>query len=138
MKISYVTCRIQFLNDVDPFGCTVGLEPTRPPSYVFNTRLPLGNQLPSVHRQLMAPQKVSDRRPATSGRRPATRADSGSVSALGLGDRIGGYEWAGLRDIHTREAGVGDELRSWAFELNRVFTFLTTIIVFSNILFCFR
>ncbi|XP_043203710.1 FH1/FH2 domain-containing protein 3-like isoform X1 [Amphibalanus amphitrite] len=60
MKISYVTCRIQFLNDVDPFGYSAGLEPTRPPSYVFNTRLPLGNQLPSVHRQLMAPQKLSD------------------------------------------------------------------------------
>ena len=58
MKISYVTCRIQFLNDVDPFGYSAGLEPTRPPSYVFNTRLPLGSQLPSVHRQLMAPQKV--------------------------------------------------------------------------------
>ena len=60
MKISYMTCRIQFLNDVDPFGYSSGLEPPRPPSYVFNTRLPLGSQLPSVHRQLMAPQKVRE------------------------------------------------------------------------------
>ena len=60
MKISYMTCRIQFLNDVDPFGYIGGLEPPRPPSYVFNTRLPLGSQLPSVHRQLMAPQKVRE------------------------------------------------------------------------------
>jgi hypothetical protein len=54
------SCRIQYLNDTDPFTCTsLYPEPSRPPSYSFNIHLPLINQIASVHRILGAPHSVS-------------------------------------------------------------------------------
>ncbi len=52
------TCRVQYLDDTDPFASTVFPEPTRPPSYEFNEYLPLIDQLPGVHKLLNAPHKV--------------------------------------------------------------------------------
>ena len=52
------SCRVQYLDDTDPFVTTVFPEPTRPPSYEFNEYLPLIDQLPSVHKLLNAPHKV--------------------------------------------------------------------------------
>lgn len=51
-------CRVQFLDDTDPFNSTNFPEPTRPPLYTFREDLPLINQIAGVHRLLKAPQKV--------------------------------------------------------------------------------
>ncbi|XP_038078291.1 FH1/FH2 domain-containing protein 1-like isoform X12 [Patiria miniata] len=54
------TCRVQYLDDTDPFASTVFPEPTRPPSFTFNEYLPLLDQLQAVHKFLRAPHKVED------------------------------------------------------------------------------
>lgn len=51
-------CRVQFLDDTDPFNSTNFPEPTRPPVYTFREDIPLINQLAGVHRLLKAPHKV--------------------------------------------------------------------------------
>ncbi|XP_023820383.1 FH1/FH2 domain-containing protein 3 isoform X2 [Oryzias latipes] len=53
-------CRVQFLDDTDPFNSTNFPEPTRPPLYTFREDIPLINQIAGVHRQLKAPQKLDD------------------------------------------------------------------------------
>lgn len=55
------TCRVQYLNDLDAFSLTTLFpEPSRPPLFQFNVNIPLINQLPSVHRLLNAPHRVSE------------------------------------------------------------------------------
>uniref|UniRef100_A0A4W4GHQ3 FHOD1 N-terminal GTPase-binding domain-containing protein n=1 Tax=Electrophorus electricus TaxID=8005 RepID=A0A4W4GHQ3_ELEEL len=51
-------CRVQFLDDTDPFNSTNFPEPTRPPHYTFREDIPLINQVAGVHRLLHAPHKV--------------------------------------------------------------------------------
>lgn len=51
-------CRVQFLDDTDPFNSTNFPEPTRPPLYTFREDIPLINQIAGVHRLLKAPHKV--------------------------------------------------------------------------------
>lgn len=51
-------CRVQFLDDTDPFNSTNFPEPTRPPLYTFREDIPLINQLTGIHRLLKAPHKV--------------------------------------------------------------------------------
>lgn len=51
-------CRVQFLDDTDPFNSTNFPEPTRPPLYTFRQDIPLINQIAGVHRLLKAPHKV--------------------------------------------------------------------------------
>lgn len=53
-----LVCRVQLLDDTDPFNSTNFPEPTRPPLYTFREDIPLATQLPGVHRLLRAPQKV--------------------------------------------------------------------------------
>ncbi|XP_061672461.1 FH1/FH2 domain-containing protein 3 [Syngnathoides biaculeatus] len=53
-------CRIQFLDDTDPFNSTNFPEPTRPPLYTFREDIPLINQLAGIHRTLKAPHKLDD------------------------------------------------------------------------------
>ncbi|XP_035173848.1 FH1/FH2 domain-containing protein 3 isoform X4 [Oxyura jamaicensis] len=53
-------CRVQFLDDTDPFNSTNFPEPSRPPLYTFRQDIPLGTQLPGVHRLLRAPHKLDD------------------------------------------------------------------------------
>ncbi|KAM9838723.1 FH1/FH2 domain-containing protein 3 [Aulostomus maculatus] len=53
-------CRVQFLDDTDPFNSTNFPEPTRPPQYTFREDIPLINQLAGVHRLLKAPHKLDD------------------------------------------------------------------------------
>ncbi|XP_068425429.1 FH1/FH2 domain-containing protein 3 isoform X2 [Clinocottus analis] len=55
-----VICRVQFLDDTDPFNSTNFPEPTRPPLYTFREDIPLINQIAGVHRLLKAPQKPDD------------------------------------------------------------------------------
>ena len=55
-----LTCRVQYLNDVDPFAYASSYpEPARPPVHTFSATLPLINQLAAVHRLLRAPHRVS-------------------------------------------------------------------------------
>lgn len=53
-------CRVQYLDDTDPFSSTNFPEPTRPPFYTFHINVPLINQIGGVHKLLGAPQKVSE------------------------------------------------------------------------------
>ncbi|XP_060915541.1 FH1/FH2 domain-containing protein 3 isoform X3 [Labrus mixtus] len=53
-------CRVQFLDDTDPFNSTNFPEPTRPPLYTFREDIPFINQLAGVHRLLKAPHKLDD------------------------------------------------------------------------------
>lgn len=56
-----LTCRVQYLNDIDPFAYTTNFpEPPRPPVHTFSATLPLINQLAAVHRLLRAPHRVSE------------------------------------------------------------------------------
>ncbi|CAK9297765.1 unnamed protein product [Gordionus sp. m RMFG-2023] len=61
------TCRVQFLDDLDPFnsspsGYTTIMtpEPLRPLMYSFFLQIPLNNQIPSLHKFLKAPHKIKD------------------------------------------------------------------------------
>lgn len=51
-------CRVQFLDDTDPFNSTNFPEPTRPPLYTFREDIPLINQIAGVHRLLKSPHRV--------------------------------------------------------------------------------
>lgn len=54
-----ITCRIQYLSDMDPFSSTANfLQPTRPPLHTFDVNVPLINQIHSVHRTLCAPHRI--------------------------------------------------------------------------------
>ncbi|CAL8354244.1 unnamed protein product [Arctogadus glacialis] len=53
-----LVCRVQFLDDTDPFNSTSFPEPSRPPQYSFREEIPLINQIAGVHRLLKAPHKV--------------------------------------------------------------------------------
>uniref|UniRef100_A0A9J8B7U1 Formin homology 2 domain containing 3b n=2 Tax=Cyprinus carpio TaxID=7962 RepID=A0A9J8B7U1_CYPCA len=53
-------CRVQFLDDTDPFNSTNFPEPTRPPQFTFREDIPLINQIAGVHRLLKAPHKLDD------------------------------------------------------------------------------
>ncbi|XP_014300404.1 FH1/FH2 domain-containing protein 3 isoform X3 [Microplitis demolitor] len=56
-----LTCRVQYLNDVDPFAYASSYpEPPRPPVHTFSATLPLINQLAAVHRLLRAPHRLDD------------------------------------------------------------------------------
>jgi len=51
-------CRVQYLNDTDPFNCASFPEPARPIVYTFLTDVALVNQLVSLKRLLGAPHYV--------------------------------------------------------------------------------
>ncbi|KAK0426056.1 hypothetical protein QR680_009522 [Steinernema hermaphroditum] len=57
-----LTCRVQYLNDADPFATTSTcyLEPMRPVSFAFSLHLPIGDQIPEVIRLLKAHHKSGD------------------------------------------------------------------------------
>ncbi|CAF4552328.1 unnamed protein product, partial [Rotaria sp. Silwood2] len=57
---STLQCRIQYLDDIDPFSSVNLPEPARPPSFTFLTSTILSNQLHSVHKVLNAPHQISD------------------------------------------------------------------------------
>uniref|UniRef100_A0A8B9LY99 Formin homology 2 domain containing 1 n=1 Tax=Accipiter nisus TaxID=211598 RepID=A0A8B9LY99_9AVES len=55
-----VPCRLQYLEDADPFGCGSFPEPRRAPVYAVAEALALGAQLPALHRLLGAPLPLED------------------------------------------------------------------------------
>lgn len=56
--VSVVTVRVQYLEDTDPFSCANFPEPRRAPTCSLDGALPLGAQIPALHRLLAAPLKV--------------------------------------------------------------------------------
>ncbi|XP_073515800.1 FH1/FH2 domain-containing protein 1 isoform X2 [Phyllobates terribilis] len=55
-----VQCRVQYLDDMDPFICTNFPEPRRPPVYNFPESAVLSEHLPALHKLLEAPLKLED------------------------------------------------------------------------------
>lgn len=55
---STLQCRVQYLDDTDPFSSVNLPEPARPPSFTFLTSTVLSNQLSSVQKVLNAPHQV--------------------------------------------------------------------------------
>lgn len=53
-----VVCRVQFLDDSDPFICTNFPEPRRPPTVSLEEDVPLSEQVAGIHKLLEAPLKV--------------------------------------------------------------------------------
>ncbi|XP_060103815.1 FH1/FH2 domain-containing protein 3 isoform X3 [Heteronotia binoei] len=60
MAAATLACRVQFVDDTEPFSSTSFPEPSRPPLYAFRRDLPLSTQLPGLHRLLRAPHKLDD------------------------------------------------------------------------------
>ncbi|XP_075289501.1 FH1/FH2 domain-containing protein 1 isoform X3 [Opisthocomus hoazin] len=60
MAEAAVPCRVQYLEDADPFGCGGFPEPRRAPVYAVAEALALGAQLPALHRLLGAPLPLED------------------------------------------------------------------------------
>lgn len=77
-------CRVQYLEDADPFGCGSFPEPRRAPVYAVEEALPLGAQLPALHRLLGAPLPV---RGAAGGGRWGGRYRGGDRRLEGAGRR---------------------------------------------------
>lgn len=55
-----LTCKVQYLDDTDPFASTNFPEPTRPPTYTFHLNIPLCQQVDGLHRLLCAPHAVRE------------------------------------------------------------------------------
>lgn len=53
-----VACRVQYLDDSDPFICTNFPEPRRPPTVLLEENSPLSEQIAGIHKLLEAPLKV--------------------------------------------------------------------------------
>ena len=51
-------CKVQYLDDTDPFNSTSFPEPSRPPIFNFRDGVPICTQLPGIHRLLNAPHNV--------------------------------------------------------------------------------
>ncbi|XP_004371554.1 FH1/FH2 domain-containing protein 1 isoform X2 [Trichechus manatus latirostris] len=58
--VSMVTVRVQYLEDNDPFACANFPEPRRAPTWSLDGALPVGAQIPALHRLLGAPLKLED------------------------------------------------------------------------------
>ncbi|XP_074513039.1 FH1/FH2 domain-containing protein 3-like [Sebastes fasciatus] len=55
-----ILCRVQFLEDQDPFICTNFPEPRRPPPVSVEEDRPLSEQISGIHKLLQAPLKLED------------------------------------------------------------------------------
>lgn len=89
-----LACRVQFLDDTDPFNSTNFPEPSRPPLFTFREDLALGTQLAGVHRLLRAPHKVL---PGGVGWAPWTQPGAAVRAAVGAPrPRASRAPWAGL------------------------------------------
>lgn len=66
-----IVCRVQYLDDSDPFICTNFPEPRRPPTVTLEEDVPLSEQVAGIHKLLEAPLKV--------GQSPSVSRDPGRV-----------------------------------------------------------
>lgn len=53
------TCKVQFLDDTDPFASTNFPEPTRPPTCTLYLNIPLCEQIAGIYKLLKPPHNVS-------------------------------------------------------------------------------
>ncbi|XP_030059613.1 FH1/FH2 domain-containing protein 1 [Microcaecilia unicolor] len=58
--MALLQCRVQYLDDSDPFVCTNFPEPRRPLVCSLEENIPLTEQLPGLHQLLQAPLKLED------------------------------------------------------------------------------
>ncbi|XP_047667718.1 FH1/FH2 domain-containing protein 1 isoform X4 [Tachysurus fulvidraco] len=58
--MAIITCRVQYLDDTDPFVCVNFPEPRRPPQYELNELVPLNLQIAGVQKHLQAPLKLEE------------------------------------------------------------------------------
>uniref|UniRef100_A0A8C7JRR4 Formin homology 2 domain containing 1 n=1 Tax=Oncorhynchus kisutch TaxID=8019 RepID=A0A8C7JRR4_ONCKI len=58
--MAIITCRVQYLEDSDPFVCTNFPEPRRPPPYDLDENIALIEQIAGVHKLLEAPLKLEE------------------------------------------------------------------------------
>ncbi|XP_060715053.1 FH1/FH2 domain-containing protein 1 isoform X3 [Tachysurus vachellii] len=58
--MAIITCRVQYLDDTDPFVCVNFPEPRRPPQYELNELVPLNVQIAGVQKHLQAPLKLEE------------------------------------------------------------------------------
>nr|XP_044990686.1 FH1/FH2 domain-containing protein 3 [Jaculus jaculus] len=117
-----LACRVQFLDDTDPFNSTNFPEPSRPPLFTFREDLALGTQLAGLHRLLRAPHKVRAAGPPLWARRGGQAPPAGSVpgacggtSARGQSDppgRAGGKDSSAPRPGSAGERGRA-EMKEW-------------------------
>lgn len=56
-----IVCRVQYLEDSDPFICTNFPEPRRPPTVTLEENAALSEQIAGIHKLLEAPLKVGHR-----------------------------------------------------------------------------
>uniref|UniRef100_A0A8K9WP30 Formin homology 2 domain containing 1 n=1 Tax=Oncorhynchus mykiss TaxID=8022 RepID=A0A8K9WP30_ONCMY len=59
-SMAIITCRVQYLEDSDPFVCTNFPEPRRPPPYDLDENIALIEQIAGVHKLLEAPLKLEE------------------------------------------------------------------------------
>lgn len=88
-----VPCRVQYLEDADPFAFGSFPEPRRAPVYAVEEALALGAQLPALHRLVGAPLPVS---------RDGDGGES-TVRGTGWGCLAGGYRGARDRTACLRQ-----------------------------------
>ncbi|XP_063336614.1 FH1/FH2 domain-containing protein 1 isoform X2 [Pelmatolapia mariae] len=60
MAMASIVCRVQYLEDSDPFICTNFPEPRRPPTVNLEENLPLSEQIAGIHKLLEPPLKLED------------------------------------------------------------------------------
>jgi hypothetical protein len=58
MEEDTIKCRIQYINDLDPFVSTCDRQPMIPLQYMLVLNQPICEQLPDIIRKLKAPHKV--------------------------------------------------------------------------------
>lgn len=96
MAEAVVPCRLQYLEDADPFGCGSFPEPRRAPVYAVEEALALGAQLPALHRLLGAPLPVRGSR-GRAGKAPGRHRGGGDGWKEQGGEGRGGFPPAGAR-----------------------------------------
>ncbi len=57
-KMAPFECKVQYLDDTDPFNSTTFPEPSRPPAYTFQPNISVCNQISGLHKLLKAPHNV--------------------------------------------------------------------------------
>ncbi|XP_039867413.1 FH1/FH2 domain-containing protein 1 isoform X8 [Simochromis diagramma] len=60
MAMASIVCRVQYLEDSDPFICTNFPEPRRPPTVNLEENLQLSEQIAGIHKLLEPPLKLED------------------------------------------------------------------------------
>lgn len=68
-----IVCRVQYLDDSDPFICTNFPEPRRPLTVTLEEDVPLSEQVAGIHKLLEAPLKVGRSRSGVLGSRDPGR-----------------------------------------------------------------